>query len=96
MGLLSNIEKWEDNFIVKSGEPSVDFFRLKLAPRTMMMVKEVIVEIDKETSYIKKLTLSEDSGNKVSFSFSGTKFNSGIKNSLFDFKIPGGTEVLKY
>src|SRR3989304_4235556 len=36
MGLLSNIEKWEDNFIVKSGEPSVDFFRLKLAPRTMM------------------------------------------------------------
>ena len=96
MGLLSNIEKWEDNFIVKSGEPSSDFFRLKLAPRTMMMVKEVIVEIDKETSYIKKLTLSEDSGNKVSFSFSGTKFNSGIKNSLFDFKIPGGTEVLKY
>ena len=96
MGLLSNIEKWEDNFIVKSGEPSSDFFRLKLAPRTMMMVKEVIVEIDKETSYIKKLTLTEDSGNKVSFSFSGTKFNSGIKNSLFDFKIPGGTEVLKY
>src|SRR4030067_2492719 len=96
MGLLSNIEKWEESFSVKGDDPSDDFFRLKLTPRTMTMVKEVIVEIDKETSYIKKLTLTEDSGNKVSFSFSGTKFNSGIKNSLFDFKIPGGTEVLKY
>src|SRR4030065_1454094 len=74
MGLLSNIEKWEDNFSVKSAEHSSDFFRLKLTPRTMTMVKEVIVEIDKETSYVKTLTLSEDRGNKVSFSFSGTQF----------------------
>lgn len=96
MGLLSNIEKWEDSFIIKSGEPSADFFRLKLTPKTMKMVNEVIVEIDKETFYIKKLILSEDSGNKISFSFSGTKLNSGIKKGLFDFKIPGGTEVLKY
>ena len=96
MGLLSNIEKWEDNFSVKSAEHSSDFFRLKLTPKTMTMVKEVIVEIDKETSYIKKLSLIENSGNKVSFSFSGIKFNSGIKDSLFDFRIPKGTEVLKY
>ena len=96
MGLLSNIEKWEDSFSVKGEEPSADFFRLKLTPKTMTMVKEVIVEIDKETSYIKKLSLIENSGNKVSFSFSGIKFNSGIKDSLFDFRIPKGTEVLKY
>src|SRR3990172_2457554 len=96
MGLLSNIEKWDDSFSVKGEDPSVDSFRLKLTPRTMTMVKEVIVEIDKETSYIIKLTLIENSGNKVSFSFSGIKFNSGIKDSLFDFRIPKGTEVLKY
>ena len=96
MGLLSNIEKWEESFSVKGEDPSVDSFRLKLTPRTMTMVKEVIVEIDKETSYIIKLTLIENSGNKVSFSFSGIKFNSGIKDSLFDFRIPKGTEVLKY
>ncbi len=96
MGLLSNIEKWEESFSVKGEDPSGDFFRLKLTPKTMTMVKEVIVEVDKETYYIKKLILFENSGNRVSFSFSGITFNSGIKGSLFDFKIPGGTEVLKY
>ncbi len=96
MGLLSNIEKWEESFSVKGEDPPGDFFRLKLTPRTMTMVKEVIVEIEKETSYIKKMILFENSGNRVSFSFSGIKFNRGIKDSLFDFKIPGGTEVLKY
>ena len=96
MGLLSNIEKWEESFSVKGEDHSGDFFRLKLTPKTMTMVKEVIVEVDKETYYIKKLILFENSGNRVSFSFSGITFNSGIKGSLFDFKIPGGTEVLKY
>ena len=96
MGLLSNIEKWEESFSVKGEDPSGDFFMLKLTPKTMTMVKEVIVEVDKETYYIKKLILFENSGNRVSFSFSGITFNSGIKGSLFDFKIPGGTEVLKY
>ena len=57
MCLLSNIEKWEESFSVKGEEPSADFFRLKLTPKTMTIVKEVIVEIDKETSYIKKLSL---------------------------------------
>ena len=96
MGLLSNIEKWEESFSVKGEDPSGDFFMLKLTPKTMTMVKEVIVEVDKETYYIKKLILFENSGNRVSFSFSGITFNSGIKGSIFDFKIPGGTEVLKY
>jgi len=96
MGLLSNIEKWEESFSVIVDDSSGESFRLKLIPRTMTMVKEVIVEVDKETYYIKKLILFENSGNRVSFSFSGITFNSGIKGSLFDFKIPGGTEVLKY
>ncbi len=96
MGLLSNIDKWEESFSIKGEDSSGEFLRLKLTPITMTMMKEVVVEIDKKTYYIKKLTMLEKSGNKVSFSFSGMKFNSGIKDSLFDFRIPSGTEVLRY
>ncbi|MCC7201098.1 MAG: outer membrane lipoprotein carrier protein LolA [Nitrospirae bacterium] len=96
MGLLSNIEKWDEDFIITVQNISGGLARLKLIPRKKMMVKEVVAEIDKETSYINKLILYEISGNKVSFNFSGIKINSGIKGSLFEFKIPAGTEVLEY
>lgn len=96
MGLLSNIEKWDEDFIITGQNISGGLARLKLIPRKKMMVKEVVAEIDKETSYINKLILYEISGNKVSFNFSGIKINSGINGSLFEFKIPAGTEVLEY
>ncbi len=96
MGILSNIEKWQESFTIKSEDTTGDFFRVELTPKSMTMVKKVVVEIGKKTSHIERLTLFEKSGNKVSFSFSGIKFNNGIKDSLFDFKIPSGVEVLEY
>ncbi|MEK6583530.1 MAG: outer membrane lipoprotein chaperone LolA [Nitrospirota bacterium] len=96
MGILSNIEKWQESFTIKSEDTTGDFFRVELTPKSMTMVKKVVVEIGKKTSHIERLTLFEKSGNKVSFSFSGIKFNNGIKDSLFDFKIPRGVEVLEY
>lgn len=96
MGLLSNIEKWQESFTIKTEDTLGDFYKVELTPKTMMTVKKVVVEIGKKTSHIERLTLFEKSGNKVSFSFSGIKFNNGIKDSLFDFKIPRGVEVLEY
>ncbi|MBI5756605.1 MAG: outer membrane lipoprotein carrier protein LolA [Nitrospirae bacterium] len=96
MGLLSNIEKWQDMFTIKGEDIATDFFKMELYPKAMSMVEKVVVEIEKKTSHISKLTLYEKSGNKVSFDFSGIKFNTGLKDSLFDFKIPKGVEVLEY
>ena len=96
MGLLSNIEKWADMFSIKGEDETAEGFSIELRPKTMQLVEKVLVDIDKETFYIKGMTLFEKSGNKVSFDFSKTKINSGLKDSLFDFKVPKGTEMLEY
>ena len=96
MGLLSNIEKWNDLFNIKEENAAADIFRIELHPKTMPLIEKVLVDIDKETFYINRLTLFERSGNRVSFNFSNIRSNSGLKESLFDFKIPKGVEVLEY
>ncbi len=96
LGLLSNIERWEEDYIVYGEDSGGSILRLRLTPKTMLLVREVTVEIDKKTYHINKLTLLENSVNRVSFSFSGMKFNSGLKDGLFDFQIPRGTEVMEY
>ena len=96
MGLLSNIEKWNDLFSIRGDGEEGDFFKIELRPKTMLLIEKVLVDIHKETHYISRLTLFEKSGNRVSFYFSNIKTNSGLKDGLFDFKIPKGTETLEY
>ncbi len=96
LGLLSNIETWQNIFIIKGEDPTGDGFRINLTPKNMLTVEKVLVEIDKETFLINKLTIFEKAGNKVSFNFSNINTNNGLKDKLFDFKIPKGIEVLEY
>ena len=96
MGLLTNIEKWNDLFFIRGDGEEGDFFKIELRPKTMLLIEKVLVGIHKETHYISRLTLFEKSGSRVSFYFSNIKTNSGLKDSLFDFKIPKGTEILEY
>lgn len=106
LGLLTNIEKWRDTFVIKSDEalspgPSPaggegGQIRLILSPKNMATVEKVSVEIDKESYLINKLTIFEKSGNKVSFNFSNIKTNNSLKDKLFDFMIPKGVEILEY
>ncbi|MDD5434471.1 MAG: outer membrane lipoprotein chaperone LolA [Nitrospira sp.] len=100
LGLLSNIEKWQDIFLIKGDASTGDRFRINLTPKNMLTVEKVLVEIDKETFLINKLTIfeknGENAGNKVSFNFSSINTNSGLKDKLFEFKIPKGVEVLEY
>lgn len=96
LGLLSDIERWQDLFHIKGGDETADTFRLELWPRKMPQIEKAVAEIRKETFYIQRLTLFEKSGNRVSFDFSNIKPNSNLKDGLFDFKIPKGVEVLEY
>lgn len=96
LGLLSDIERWQDLFHIKGGDETADMFRLELRPKKMPRIEKALVEIHKETFYIQRLTLFEESGNRVSFDFSNIKPNGNLKESLFDFKIPRGVEVLEY
>lgn len=96
LGLLSNIGTWQDIFTIKSEDPAGAGFQMILTPKNMVTVEKVLVEIDKESYLINRLTIFENGGNKVSFNFSNIKTNSGLKDKLFDFKIPKGIGVLEY
>ncbi|MBI5194336.1 MAG: outer membrane lipoprotein carrier protein LolA [Nitrospirae bacterium] len=116
LGLLSNIEKWQDIFTINvapspavgegatfippplpgGGKGEGDRIRMVLTPKNMATVEKVLVEIDKESYLINKLTIFEKAGNKVSFNFSNIKTNNNLKDKLFDFTIPKGVEVLEY
>lgn len=96
MGLLSNIGKWNDLFSIRGDGEEGDLFKVELRPKTMLLIEKVLVGIHKKTHYISTMTLFEKSGNSVSFHFSNIRTNSGLKDGLFDFKIPKGTEILEY
>lgn len=96
LGLLSDIERWQDLFRIKGGDETAGAFRLELRPKKMPQIEKALVEVHKETFYIQRLTLFEKSGNRVSFDFSNIKPNSNLKDGLFDFEIPKGVEVLEY
>lgn len=96
LGLLSDIEIWQDLFHIIGEKETDDTFRLELRPKKMPQIEKVLVEIYKKTFYIHKLTLFEKSGNRVSFDFFNIQFNSNLKDGLFDFKIPNGVDVLEY
>lgn len=96
MGLLSDIEKWQEIFDIKVGGDTLDIYKIELHPKAMLLVDKVQVEIDKKSFYITGMSIFEKSGNRVTFNFSNIKSDSGLKESLFDFKIPRGVEVLEY
>ena len=96
MGLLSNIDRWKEIFTFKAEGETPESYRIELRPKTMFFVEKVTVDINRKSSYITSLILFEKSGSKVSFVFSGIETNKGLKDSLFNFKAPKGTEVLEY
>jgi len=96
LGLLSDIERWRELFHIKVEEGKTDPIRLELRPKKMPHIERVLVDLQKETFYIQGLTLFEKGGNRVSFVFSNIRPNRDLKEGFFDFKIPGGIEVLEY
>lgn len=57
--------------------------------------KLLLLEVHPKTSYIKRLTLQELSGNVSTFEFAEVKANAGVADAQFEFAVPPGVEVVR-
>ncbi len=57
-------------------------------------VTRIIVEVYQKNFFIKTVEIHEISGNVSSFRFQNIKANTGLKDDLFEFKVPEGVAVV--
>jgi outer membrane lipoprotein carrier protein len=66
---------------------------LRMIPKRKTDLKEVEMEVDPATYQIGRLILVYSDGSHSDFKFSNIQTNTGLKASIFDFKVPNGVEV---
>lgn len=68
--------------------------RLKLLPRKKdAEVEEVILDVD-ESARIVAIQVLDGQGNRSHFDFARVRENVGLKDQIFEFKVPRGVEVI--
>src|SRR5438477_9131820 len=68
---------------------------LRMYPRRKTDLSEVIMEVDPANYQVRRLLLGHTDGSKSEFIFSNIRLNTGIKASLFQFKVPAGVQVVE-
>ena len=102
--LLQGIAKLESQFEITpapgeargaGGLPLVNLVPKGGDGQTVRPYQAIVLEVHPKTSYIKSLTLHELSGNVSTFDFSSVQANTGVPDSVFEFTIPQGVEVVR-
>lgn len=74
-----------------------DTFVLELTPKEPYpALARLVLTVDKKTYYVVQADVFDELGNVTRTRFSHIRTNVGVSNSLFNFTIPPGTEVLKF
>lgn len=68
---------------------------VRMVPRRKTDLKELIMEVDPKNYQIVRLLLERMDDSKSEFIFSNIRTNTGLKASMFDFKIPAGVHVIE-
>jgi outer membrane lipoprotein carrier protein len=102
--LLQGVGKLDEQFDVEAtpdgrGEGGLPLLTLlpkqSAAHESVRTVVKIVLELQPKSHFIKRLAIHEVSGNVSTFQFENLKPNSGLKNTLFEFQIPPGVEVVK-
>ena len=94
---LSGMGNIRDDFNISGGEIDVTgiHYRIMLTPKDVTeKVKSLELTVDAKTFYIKRSRMTDIYDNVTVVSLSDFKVNSGISDSLFDFVIPEGVDVV--
>jgi outer membrane lipoprotein carrier protein len=67
---------------------------VRMTPKRKTDLKELIMEVDPANYQIRRLLLAHADGSRAEFVFSNIRINTGVKASLFDFKVPPGVQVV--
>jgi outer membrane lipoprotein carrier protein len=68
---------------------------LRMTPRRKTDLKELIMEVDPQNFQIRRLVLDHNDGSHSEFIFSNIRTNTGLKATLFDFKVPPGVQIVE-
>src|SRR5207249_10997849 len=66
---------------------------VRMYPRRKTDLTEVVMEVDPANYQIRRLLLAHADGSRMEFIFSNIRINTGLRASMFEFKIPPGVEV---
>ncbi len=85
-----------DHFIVRRVTVHGDCYRMVLTPRhTDPHVRELEMEVEATTLYIRSLTLQDSYDNRTRMDFSGLRVNSDLPADFFSFVPPPGVKTLR-
>ena len=95
--LLSGEAILKNEFDIRlDSDQSPNLYRLLLKPFQIdPNLEKILIEIDPVTFLIKNLWIYQSNDNYSSFRFSHVQINTGIKETLFQFTPPEGTDVIK-
>ncbi|MBM4121046.1 MAG: outer membrane lipoprotein carrier protein LolA [Nitrospira sp.] len=102
--LLQGAAKLEEQFAVEAtaggekgegGLPLLTLLPKHTGDESVRTVVRIVLEVQPKTYFIKRVSIHEISGNVSTFQFTALKPNAGLKNALFEFKVPAGVEVVK-
>jgi outer membrane lipoprotein carrier protein len=84
------------DFTVKYGEGGAEgTLALRLDPKqTQRDYDWLVLGVDPKTLQIRSLTAADQQGGRSTFQFSNYRENTGLADSVFEFKIPKGTDVI--
>jgi outer membrane lipoprotein carrier protein len=92
----SNLRKEFTQFVDLNTKPSVAGTKVvRMIPKRKTDLKELIMEVDPQNFQIRRLLLEHFDGARSEFIFSNIRTNTGLKTTLFDFKVPPGVQVVE-
>lgn len=68
---------------------------VRMYPKRKTDYKDVVMEVDPASYQIRRLIMTHTDGSRSEFVFSNIRTNTGLKASLFDFKVPPGVNVVQ-
>jgi outer membrane lipoprotein carrier protein len=92
----SNLGDEFKSFETPNIKPSVPgMVLIRMYPKKKSDLTELIMEVDPANYQVRRLLLAHSDGLRSEFTFANIRTNTGLKSSLFDFKIPPGVNVVE-
>jgi outer membrane lipoprotein carrier protein len=92
----SNLADEFKNFELLNTQPFLAGTKVvRMTPKRKTDLKELIMEVDPQNFQIRRLVLDHSDGSHSEFIFSNIRTNTGLKATLFDFKVPPGVQIVE-
>ena len=92
----SNLANEFKNFELLNTKPFLEGTKVvRMNPKRKMDLKELIMEVDPQSFQIRRLILDHNDGSHSEFIFWNIRTNTGLKATLFDFKVPPGVQIVE-